>query len=89
MRESRHAQPPDSPPSQHHNGTVARTSRRTQFGLGRKRDSGAVAATSAESLPRSVDAVSPLKDVDAFAPENVGLLVQGRPAILALLLHTV
>ena len=26
-----------------------------------------------------LDAVAPIKDVDAFAPENVGLLVQGRP----------
>jgi methylenetetrahydrofolate dehydrogenase (NADP+)/methenyltetrahydrofolate cyclohydrolase len=26
-----------------------------------------------------LDAVSPLKDVDCFHPENVGLLVQGRP----------
>lgn len=26
-----------------------------------------------------LDAVSPLKDVDGFHPENVGLLVQGRP----------
>ena len=36
-------------------------------------------------LPRHIseqavlDAISPLKDVDAFHPENVGLLVQGRP----------
>lgn len=36
-------------------------------------------------LPRQIDeaavldAVSPLKDVDCFHPENVGLLVQGRP----------
>lgn len=29
-----------------------------------------------------LDAVSPLKDVDAFHPENVGLLVQGRPRFL-------
>jgi methylenetetrahydrofolate dehydrogenase (NADP+) / methenyltetrahydrofolate cyclohydrolase len=29
-----------------------------------------------------LDAVSPLKDVDAFHPENVGLLVQGRPRYL-------
>jgi methylenetetrahydrofolate dehydrogenase (NADP+)/methenyltetrahydrofolate cyclohydrolase len=28
---------------------------------------------------RVLDAVSPLKDVDGFHPENVGLLVQGRP----------
>jgi methylenetetrahydrofolate dehydrogenase (NADP+)/methenyltetrahydrofolate cyclohydrolase len=26
-----------------------------------------------------LDAISPLKDVDAFHPENVGLIVQGRP----------
>lgn len=31
---------------------------------------------------RVLDAVSPLKDVDAFAPENVGLMVQGRPRFL-------
>ena len=29
-----------------------------------------------------LDAVSPLKDVDAFHPENVGLLMQGRPRFL-------
>lgn len=28
---------------------------------------------------RVLDAVTPLKDVDGFHPENVGLLVQGRP----------
>ena len=39
-------------------------------------------------LPRQIDpqvvldAVSPLKDVDAFHPENVGLIVQGRPRFL-------
>lgn len=39
-------------------------------------------------LPRHIDsarilhAVSPLKDVDAFHPENVGLIVQGRPRFL-------
>jgi methylenetetrahydrofolate dehydrogenase (NADP+) / methenyltetrahydrofolate cyclohydrolase len=31
---------------------------------------------------RVLQAVSPLKDVDAFHPENVGLLVQGRPRFL-------
>ena len=29
-----------------------------------------------------LDAVHPLKDVDAFHPENVGLMVQGRPRFL-------
>jgi len=29
-----------------------------------------------------LDAISPLKDVDAFHPENVGLLVQGRPRFI-------
>lgn len=29
-----------------------------------------------------LDAVSPTKDVDAFHPENVGLIVQGRPRFL-------
>ncbi len=29
-----------------------------------------------------LDAVTPLKDVDAFHPENVGLLMQGRPRFL-------
>lgn len=29
-----------------------------------------------------LDAIDPLKDVDAFHPENVGLLVQGRPRYL-------
>ncbi|HUY31866.1 MAG TPA: bifunctional methylenetetrahydrofolate dehydrogenase/methenyltetrahydrofolate cyclohydrolase FolD [Pirellulales bacterium] len=39
-------------------------------------------------LPRQIDetrvlhAVNPLKDVDAFHPENVGRLVQGRPRFL-------
>ncbi|RMG38374.1 MAG: bifunctional methylenetetrahydrofolate dehydrogenase/methenyltetrahydrofolate cyclohydrolase FolD [Planctomycetota bacterium] len=31
---------------------------------------------------RVLDAVHPLKDVDAFHPENVGLLAQGRPRYL-------
>jgi methylenetetrahydrofolate dehydrogenase (NADP+)/methenyltetrahydrofolate cyclohydrolase len=31
---------------------------------------------------RILDAVSPLKDVDAFHPENVGLISQGRPRFL-------
>jgi methylenetetrahydrofolate dehydrogenase (NADP+)/methenyltetrahydrofolate cyclohydrolase len=31
---------------------------------------------------RVLHAISPLKDVDAFHPENVGLLVQGRPRFL-------
>jgi len=31
---------------------------------------------------RSLRAVSPLKDVDAFHPENVGLIVQNRPRFL-------
>ena len=31
---------------------------------------------------RVLDSVSPLKDVDAFHPENVGLIVQGRPRFL-------
>ncbi len=31
---------------------------------------------------RILDAVHPLKDVDAFHPENVGLVVQGRPRFL-------
>jgi methylenetetrahydrofolate dehydrogenase (NADP+)/methenyltetrahydrofolate cyclohydrolase len=36
-----------------------------------------------------LDAVCPLKDVDAFAPENVGLLVQGRPRFLPCTPHGV
>jgi len=36
-----------------------------------------------------LDAVSPLKDVDAFHPENVGLLVQGRPRFLPCTPHGV
>ena len=31
---------------------------------------------------RILDAVNPLKDVDAFHPENVGLILQGRPRFL-------
>ncbi|MEZ6136907.1 MAG: bifunctional methylenetetrahydrofolate dehydrogenase/methenyltetrahydrofolate cyclohydrolase FolD [Pirellulaceae bacterium] len=38
---------------------------------------------------RVLDAVSPEKDVDAFAPENVGLLVQGRPRFLPCTPHGV
>ena len=29
-----------------------------------------------------LDAIDPLKDVDAFSPVNVGLLMQGRPRFL-------
>jgi len=36
-----------------------------------------------------LDAVAPLKDVDAFHPENVGLLVQGRPRFLPCTPHGV
>ena len=40
--------------------------------------------------PQAVlDAVAPLKDVDAFHPENVGLLVQGRPRFLPCTPHGV
>jgi methylenetetrahydrofolate dehydrogenase (NADP+)/methenyltetrahydrofolate cyclohydrolase len=38
---------------------------------------------------RVLDAVSPLKDVDAFHPENVGLLAQGRPRFLPCTPHGV
>ena len=38
---------------------------------------------------RVLDAVSPLKDVDAFHAENVGLLVQGRPRFSACTPHGV
>ncbi len=34
------------------------------------------------STQRILDAVDPFKDVDAFHPENVGLLIQGRPRFL-------
>ncbi len=46
-------------------------------------------------LPRHInerqvlDAVSPAKDVDAFAPENVGLISQGRPRYLPCTPHGV
>lgn len=46
-------------------------------------------------LPRDIDtqkvldAVTPLKDVDAFAPENVGLMIQGRPRYLPCTPHGV
>ncbi len=36
-----------------------------------------------------LDAVHPLKDVDAFHPENVGLIVQGRPRFLPATPHGV
>lgn len=38
---------------------------------------------------RVLDAVSATKDVDAFSPENVGLLVQGRPRFLPCTPHGV
>ena len=38
---------------------------------------------------RVLDAVSPLKDVDAFHPENVGLISQGRPRFLPCTPHGV
>jgi methylenetetrahydrofolate dehydrogenase (NADP+) / methenyltetrahydrofolate cyclohydrolase len=38
---------------------------------------------------RVLDSVVPLKDVDAFSPENVGLLVQGRPRFLPCTPHGV
>jgi methylenetetrahydrofolate dehydrogenase (NADP+)/methenyltetrahydrofolate cyclohydrolase len=38
---------------------------------------------------RILDAVAPLKDVDAFAPENVGLMSQGRPRFLPCTPHGV
>ncbi len=38
---------------------------------------------------RVLDAVSAAKDVDAFSPENVGLLVQGRPRFLPCTPHGV
>jgi methylenetetrahydrofolate dehydrogenase (NADP+)/methenyltetrahydrofolate cyclohydrolase len=46
-------------------------------------------------LPRQInqqvvlDAVTPLKDVDAFHPENVGLIAQGRPRFLPCTPHGV
>lgn len=36
-----------------------------------------------------LDTVTPLKDVDAFHPENVGLIVQGRPRFLPCTPHGV
>ena len=36
-----------------------------------------------------LDAVAPLKDVDCFQPENVGLMVQGRPRFLPCTPHGV
>ncbi len=38
---------------------------------------------------RVLDAVAPAKDVDAFAPENVGLISQGRPRYLPCTPHGV
>ena len=38
---------------------------------------------------RVLDAVSPKKDVDAFSPENVGLISQGRPRFLPCTPHGV
>jgi methylenetetrahydrofolate dehydrogenase (NADP+)/methenyltetrahydrofolate cyclohydrolase len=39
--------------------------------------------------PRILDAIHPLKDVDAFHPHNVGLLMQGRPRFLPCTPHGV
>ena len=36
-----------------------------------------------------VDAVTPLKDVDGFGPESLGLLAAGRPRFLACTPHGV
>ncbi len=36
-----------------------------------------------------LDAIAPLKDVDAFHPENVGLMIQGRPRFLPCTPHGV
>ncbi len=38
---------------------------------------------------RILDAIHPLKDVDAFHPENVGLMMQGRPRFLPCTPHGV
>ena len=38
---------------------------------------------------RVLDAVRPLKDVDAFHPENVGRIVQGRPLFLPCTPHAI
>ena len=38
---------------------------------------------------RVLDAIDPLKDVDAFSPENVGLMAQGRPRFLPCTPHGV
>jgi len=38
---------------------------------------------------RGLDAIDPLKDVDAFHPENVGLIAQGRPRYLPCTPHGV
>jgi methylenetetrahydrofolate dehydrogenase (NADP+)/methenyltetrahydrofolate cyclohydrolase len=38
---------------------------------------------------RVLDAIAPAKDVDAFAPENVGLISQGRPRFLPCTPHGV
>jgi len=38
---------------------------------------------------RVLEAVNPLKDVDAFHPENVGRIVQGRPRFLPCTPHGV
>lgn len=52
-------------------------------------------ASSSNSLPSHIaetnilDSVHPLKDVDAFHPENVGLVVQGRPRFLPCTPHGV
>ena len=41
------------------------------------------------SEKRVLDAIHPLKDVDAFHPENVGLMMQGRPRFLPCTPHGV
>ena len=41
------------------------------------------------SEKKILDAIHPLKDVDAFHPENVGLMIQGRPRFLPCTPHGV
>ena len=61
---------------------VAAADRATQSRPGRSWNSGATAAARHIHESRVLDAVHPLKDVDAFHPENVGRMVQGRPRFL-------
>ena len=71
-------------------GRAAQADRQAEQGRGGPRHPRATAAAAADRHDRACClAVSPAKDVDAFHPENVGRLVQGRPRFLPCTPHGV